>query len=101
MNISTMQFEIHCIPDAMVCKSSLPYFLLASELGAECVRISTLDQLHSSLQCRRRREQEMNVLGHDDKRVQLKRPLTFVAVESFQEQSCVWLHDEEPHSLER
>jgi len=69
MNISAMQLEIRRFSDAMVCKPSLPYFFLASELRTKVVLIAAFDQLHCPLQSNLRRDQQMYVLGHNHERV--------------------------------
>jgi hypothetical protein len=70
MDILQMPSKILEIADPMIGKSSLPNFL-ASELKAECVRVSTPDELDSALQrhiiCWR--QQQMHMLGHQHKSV--------------------------------
>ncbi len=58
MNIFPMPGEILSIPYAMIGKPALPNFL-SSELQAECVRVSALNELDGAFQSdiARRRQQ--------------------------------------------
>jgi|SRR5580704_16941341 hypothetical protein len=90
-----MSLKILVVTNAMIGESSLPNFL-ASKFKAEGVRVSALDQLNCSFQrdFGSWSEQQMHVLGHQDKSVQLEFSLSAVAVYCFQEKSNVGFDDE-------
>jgi hypothetical protein len=65
------------------------------------MRISAFDQLDGRLDCyvRSRSEQKVNMLGHENKRMQLITAVPAISIKSFQEKSNVRFHDEEPAAL--
>jgi hypothetical protein len=69
-----MMHEIHFVADAVIGESSLPHFSLSADDSAEVVRICAFDQLNSPFDCHVQcgSQQEMHVLGHQDKRTQLE-----------------------------
>jgi hypothetical protein len=101
MNIMQMPNKIIAVPDPVIGKSSLPYFRIAADDAAECMRIRALNQLHRTFYgyVTGGGEQEMNMIGHEDKRMQRIAALAPVVVNSFQEQSRVRFHNEEPAPL--
>ncbi len=74
-----MPLEILRIANPMVRKALLPYLNLLHL--PQLIRISTLKKLHSPLQRDfvRRREQQMEMVRHDDKLVQQIFPLIAIA----------------------
>jgi hypothetical protein len=101
MNIMQMPNKIIAVPDPVIGKSSLPYFRIAADDAAECMRIRALNQLHRTFYgyVTSRGEQEMNMIGHEDKRMQRIAPLAPLVVKSFQEQSRVGVSHKKSASL--
>ena len=66
------------------------------------VRIAAFDQLHCTFNgdIGGRRNEHMEVIGHDDEGVELEAPLAAIVVQSFQEESGIGFDDEEPSALE-
>src|SRR5580704_5008239 len=100
MNVKLVPGKILRVADSMVGKSLLPDFS-STDLDANRVRVAALDQLHPSLQRRvaLRRKQQMNMIGHENESMKRISPLPPVAVQSFQEQPSVGLHDEQSLAL--
>ncbi len=103
MDIVLMAYEIPSVADAMVSESPLPDFSPAAEDSAKSVRIPALDELHRMFErnVMSRGEQEMNMLRHNDKGVQLEAPSAAVAIDCLQEQANVVLDHEQPSTLMR
>ena len=101
MNIFSMMRIILRVADAVVRKSALPDFAFAPQFRAQRVRISAFDELDRALNgyVVRRGKQQMNVLGHDDKCMQLKTSLATISVHGLEKQSHVRFHNEQPASL--
>ena len=85
----------------MVRETFLPDFFVFAKPLPEGMRISAPDELNGSLQghISGRRKQQMDVLGHQDKGMELEPARPPVAVDGPQEQPGVRLDDEEPCSL--
>jgi hypothetical protein len=97
MDVISMMHEINVVPNSMIGKSSLPDFGIASNDAAEFVRVSTLHQLNSPFdsQIVPGSQQQMYMLRHDDKSVQLISALPAMPISGFQEKSYVIFDDEQ------
>jgi hypothetical protein len=69
MDVFPVNQKILRIPNAMIGKSALPDFSVASEQFAELARITSPYELNSAFQRGCRSQQQMYVLGHEDERV--------------------------------
>ena len=100
MDVVPMPSKILRIANPVIGKSSLPNFH-TSKLKSKCVRESTLDELDGSLDCQviRGRQEQVHMLWHHDKSMQPELFLPFVAIEGFQEESDIGVHNEEPSAL--
>jgi hypothetical protein len=85
----------------VVRETALPYFRLPADHRAKRMRISASNHLDGTLDCYvpSRCEQKMNVLGHENERMQLKTAVPAISIKSSQEKSNVRFHDEEPAAL--
>jgi hypothetical protein len=101
MNIIAVSFKICRVTNAVICETSLPNFVLALEFDANGMRITSLDELNCALQCdvQGGRQHQMHMFGHYDESVQLESALSFVSVESFQEESSVGLDNKKSSAL--
>ncbi len=101
MHILLVKIKVESIPNSVIGKSSLPYLRVSADQAPECMRISALDQLHGTFDgyFASGSEQEMNMIGHEDKGMQCKAPLAPILVNSFHEQSRVRFNDEESAPL--
>ena len=81
MNILAPCLEFIFIPDAVVRKSTLP----DRELRTHPMRVAPFDESHNPLdRGTLRSEQEMNVVRHDDKSVQLEVAFSAVFLQHLQ-----------------
>jgi len=82
MNVGPVLEEVPLIPNAMIGEAALPNLPSSANHSTECVRVSTLDQLNRALQSYvgRWSEQDMDVFGHHNKRVQCKATIAAVTV---------------------
>jgi hypothetical protein len=91
MNVILMMHKIDAIPNPMIGESALPDFLIAADDRSERVRVSTFDQLdrafNRDVPCGR--QKKMNMLRHDDKRVQGVAPFAAIAVDRLQQEPDV------------
>jgi hypothetical protein len=101
MNVFPMVQKILLVADAVVPEAALPYFSLPSDFRAKRMRISAFNKLDGTLKryVGGRCEQEMNVLGHEDERMQLVATVAAISINSFQEKSNVGFHNEESPPL--
>jgi len=81
MDIEPMPGKILRVANAMIRESLLPDFS-AANLNSDCVRISTLDQLHRTLQRRvkRRSKQQMHMVRHEHEGMQFESALPAIPV---------------------
>jgi hypothetical protein len=102
MNVISMMHKIDAIPNSMICESALPNFGTTPDDSAEFVRIRAFDQLDSSLDgyVVRRSQQQMNMLRHDDERVQFVSPLATISIDRLQENPDVHFDDKQFTSIE-
>jgi hypothetical protein len=65
------------------------------------MRLGSFDELNGVFDGHivRRRQEKMNVLGHENKGVKLQAAFSSMPIESFQEESRVGFYDEESSSL--
>ncbi len=86
MNVVLMMKEIPSIANPMIRKPALPDFRLASDQSAEFMRIRAFDQLNAALKSHvlSRREQEMNMVRHNNEGVQEVPALAAVVKQSFE-----------------
>jgi hypothetical protein len=103
MNIVSMMNEIHPVANSMIGESALPDLALSANDSAKLVRICAFDQLNGPLDgyVRCRREQQVNVLGHDDERVQSVAALAAMPIECLQEEPHVRFNDEQLAAIPR
>ena len=97
MNVISMMHEIHAIPNPMIGETALPNLALSSENAAEFVRIGAFDQLDGTFDCHidGGSQQEMHVLGHNDKGVQFISAFASILIERLQENPGVGFDDEQ------
>jgi hypothetical protein len=81
MDIQPMTRKILLVTNPMIRKSLLPNFPPA-DLHADGMRISALNELHHTFEryIGSRREEQMNVVGHQDESMKLEFSLAPVAV---------------------
>jgi hypothetical protein len=103
MNIILMMREIHFVANAVIGESSLPHFSLSANDPAEFVRICAFDQLNSPLDCHVQggSQQEVYVLGHQDKRMQLIPAFAAMPVQRLQENPNIRFDGEQTPALPR
>ena len=84
MNIVLMVREVLSIANSVIGEPALPDFSLAAKDFAQRMGVSAFEELDRMLECyvRGRSQQKMNVLGHDDERVQLISTFAVVSVKS-------------------
>ena len=82
MNIVAANIEVRCIADAVVRESSLPY----GEFGGETIRETPFDNSDGALESCLWRDEEMNVVGHDDEGVEFVVAGVSVVLEGFDEE---------------
>ena len=101
MNVILMMRKVFRVPDSVIRESALPDFALATEDLAESMRIRAFDQLDRVLDRNvvGRSDQQMNVFGHHDERMNLETSFAAVSIESLKKQSNIILDDEQPASL--
>src|SRR5437879_3241950 len=82
---------------------AIPNFSFSANDATEFMRVSNFDQLDCVLEgyVSGRRQQEMNVLGHEDEGMQFIVPLAAILVKCFQERANVGFHNEQPATLPR
>ena len=97
MNVVQMMPEIDLISNPMIGESALPDFLIAADDRPKFMRVGAFDQLDCPLDgyVVRRRQQEMNVFGHDDESVQFVADFAPIAIKSFQEEADIIFDDEQ------
>jgi len=100
MDVLEMFLVVRGIANSMIGKTSLPDFEIGSEFLLCSVRETTLDELESTLQGDLRRDQEMEVIGHEDEFVE-EIGLASISEKSFEEETSPWLHLEERAALPR
>jgi len=88
------------IANTMIGKAALPN-LTRPKRDPEGMGIATLDQLQRTLQreARRRRDQQMHMLRHQNKGMQQEASVAFVTVNDFQEETNIRFHDEQLSAL--
>jgi hypothetical protein len=93
--------EIHFIANPMISESSFPDFPFSANNGAEFMRVRAFDQLDRAFEgyVIRRSQQEMNMLGHQNKRMQFVMALAAMSVKRFQEKANVRFDNKESSSL--
>lgn len=103
MDIVLMIDEILGVTDAVVGESALPNIFVAAPGCSERVRVSAFDELNGVFKryivCGR--EQQVYVLGHGNKSVELKSAFAAVSIKSLQEKACIVLDNEEAAALPR
>jgi len=101
MNVILMMREIHFVADPVIGESSLPHFSLSANDSPEFMRTCAFDQLNSPLYCHVQggSQQQMHMLGHQDKRMQLIPALAAMPVERLQESPDVRFDNEQPPAL--
>src|SRR5271155_3338001 len=103
MNVISVMREIHLVADSMIGESSLPYLSFATNNASEFMRVRSFDQLNGPLDCHVRRgsQQEMNVLGHQHKRMQLISTVAAMPIERFQKHPDVRFDNEQSTTIPR
>src|SRR5258708_28286661 len=102
MNVISMVHKVHFIANPVVRESSLPYLSFAANDAAEFVRVSAFDQLDRALKAyvTGRRQQEMNVFGHNNEGVQFVPSLATISVKRLQEEPHVRFDNEQSATLQ-
>lgn len=87
MNVISMMNVIHLVANPMIGESALPNFLVAADQASQFMRVRAFDQLDGPLDrhVARQGQQQMNVFGHDDKRVQAVAAFATIPIKRFQE----------------
>jgi len=103
MNVILMMREINFVADPVVGESSLPHFSFAANDSAEFMRICAFDQLNSPLDghVQGGSQQQMHMLGHQNKRMQLIPALAAMPVERLQENPDVRFDNEQAAAVPR
>jgi hypothetical protein len=103
MNVIAMMEEIHFVANSMVRESALPYLALPANDSSEFVGVCAFDQLNCPLDCDvdGGSQQQMNMLGHQDKRVQFVSAFAAMPIEGLQEESHVRFDNEQPTAVPR
>jgi hypothetical protein len=101
MNVVPMMSEVVNITNPMIRKPALPDFRLAPYKGAECMGISSLDQLDRALNGHVLSwgKQKMNVVRHENESVQEIIAFATVVKNSFKKQSSVILDLKESSAI--
>jgi hypothetical protein len=75
------------IANTVIGESALPHLGVSPANGAERMRVSTLDQLHSALYryVLGRCEQDMDMIGHEDEGVQCIATFSTVVIKGLEE----------------
>jgi hypothetical protein len=103
MNVISMMPEVLMISNSVIGKPALPDFAFASDHRSQSMRISAFDQLDGMLNryvangC----DEKMDVLGHNDERVEFEPAFTPVSIKSLKEDTDVVLDHEQPSTLPR
>ena len=91
VNIVSMMDEIQLAANPMIGEASLPDFLIAADDRSKIMGVCTFDQLDrtfdGNVQCWR--QKKMNVLRHDDERVQFVAPFATIAIDRLQQEPDV------------
>jgi hypothetical protein len=100
MNVHAMMDEVLRIPDAMVGESALPNLDQVSQFFFHGVGVAAFDELQRTLEWDLRwRQEQMKMLGHENKGVELKFSLAAIREESLQEETCHWFGYKQASSL--
>jgi len=103
MNVISMMHEINVAANSMIGESPLPDFPAATNDSPEFMRVRALDQLNGSLDghidCWS--QQEMNMFGHHDKRVQIVLALPSMPISRLKEEAYVIFDDKQFPSVPR
>ncbi len=93
-------YEVFRITDAMVRESSFPNFYRASQPFLHGMRVPAFDKLQRTFERDIRwSQQQVEMLGHENKGVQLKLSLAAIRVQSLQEEACHGFGHEQASSL--
>ncbi len=103
MYVIVMMHEINLAANPMIGESALPDPALSTDDTAEIMRVRAFNQLNSPLDCYvdLRSQQEMNMIGHYDKRMQLISALASMPIKGLQEESNVRFDNEQFPTLPR
>jgi hypothetical protein len=103
MNVISMMDEIHFVANPMIGESALPHLALPTNDSAQFMRICAFDQLNGPLDCHVHRgsQQEMHVLGHNNKRMQFVPALAAMPIQNLQKDSNVRFDREQSAALPR
>jgi len=101
MDVDAVSSEVIGVANAMVRETSLPNFATA-DLLAHRVRISALDELQGAFDgdVESRRDEKVNVIGHDDEFVKQESLMAAVVVTRLEEKPGISFNDEESAALE-
>src|SRR2546421_2865485 len=84
-NVVSVQVVVGCIANSMVRKASLPHLALALKLRGHSSRESAFDELDGALEASHGANQDVEMIGHDDKFMK-EICRTSVSVERFNQQ---------------
>ena len=101
MDVQPVSGEVLSVADAVVGESLLPDFA-AADFETDRSRVATLDELHGAFQgdVRSRCDEQVDVIGHQNKCVELELPLAAIAIESLQQEAGIRFDDKESSALE-
>jgi hypothetical protein len=91
MNVLMADAIVCCVADAVVGEASLP----DGEFGGEAMGEASLDESDGSFESLLRGEEEVDVVGHDDKGVEFVVPFGSIVLEGFDEELGVTFDLEE------
>jgi hypothetical protein len=102
MNVISMMHKSNAVANPMIGESALPNFLAAPDDSTQFVRIRALDQLDGPLDghVARRSQQQMNMLRHDNERMQLVPALATMPINRLQEKTNAHFDDKQFTSIE-
>ncbi len=91
------------IADSVIGESTLPDLPLSAKDRTEGVRVSAFDELNRVLKrdVGRGSQQEMDMLWHEDKGMDLKSALVAIVIKSFEKEACIILDYKQPSLLPR
>jgi hypothetical protein len=103
MNVISMMHEINLVANSVIGESPLLHLALSPNDAAEFMRVCAFNQLNGPLNgyVHSGSEQEMHMLGHQNKCVQFISALMAMPIQSFQKNADVRFNDEQSAALPR
>ena len=101
MDIISMASEVVWVANTMIGESALPHFRVPPDKRTKRMGVSALDQLDGTFNgyiwCRR--EQNVNVVGHEYKGMQEIATLAAIAIKSLEKYTGIIVDDKQPAVL--